>query len=314
VAERQLGLDSTVRPGPRPYVAQQPAQLVRASADGLDSPSVMAFIRSNPRAKRVVAMAQLGLRQEAGLELRAGMSEARDEAARANWTTLALGLDVLLTARRSAEVDTAQYPIPGFIADGTSVDRALLFALMRRESHFEPTARSSVGAYGLMQVMPQTAAWLTGDSNLRTDPNRLFDPATNMRIGQAYIAYLGSQSYIQNDILRIVAAYNGGPQPVMVTHQRLPKDADALLFMESIPVPQTRVYIEEVMAAYWIYRQMLGEEVRSLDLIVSGARIVPLSADFRPVVQAPAPAGPMPTVPVAPSPIGESTSGASGAH
>ncbi|HYE42006.1 MAG TPA: lytic transglycosylase domain-containing protein [Caulobacteraceae bacterium] len=300
IAERQLGMESNVRPGPKPYMPQA-ASLVRASADGLDSPPVMAFIRANPRAKRAVALAQLGQKEAAGIELRMGMAEARDDATKNGWTTLALGLDTLLTQRRSAEVDAAQYPIPGFIPDAGPVDRALLFALMRRESHFEPTARSSVGAYGLMQVMPQTAAWLTGDANLRTKPELLWDPATNMRVGQAYIGYLASQSYINNDILRIVAAYNGGPQPVMVTQQRLPRDADALLFMESIPVPQTRVYIEEVMAAYWIYRQLLGEETRSLDLIVSGARTIPLSADFRPAPPTATPAGAPPAVPAVPA-------------
>lgn len=299
VAERQLGLDSNVRPGPKPYMPQT-AGLVRVS-DGLDTPQVTGFIRANARARRAVALAQLGQKEAAGVELRAGMAEARDDASKNNWTVLALGLDAHLTQRRSAEVDAAEYPIPGFIPEGGAVDRALLFALMRRESRFEPTARSPVGAYGLMQVMPQTAAWLTGDSNLRTKPELLWDPATNMRVGQAYIGYLGSQSYIDNDIFRIVAAYNGGPQPVMVTHQRLPRDADVLLFMESIPVPQTRVYIEEVMAAYWIYRQLLGQETKSLDMVVSGARTVPLSADYRaPPPAAPAPAGPMPAVPAQP--------------
>lgn len=299
VAERQLGLESNVRPGPKPYMPQT-ASLVRVS-DGLDAPPVMNFIRANARARRAVALAQLGQKEEAGVELRAGMAEARDDATKNNWTTLALGLDAHLTQRRSAEVDTAAYPVPGFIPDAGPVDRALLFALMRRESRFEPTARSSAGAYGLMQVMPQTAAWLTGDANLRTKPELLWDPAVNMRVGQAYIGYLASQSYIDNDIFRIVAAYNGGPQPVMVTHQRLPKDADVLLFMESIPVPQTRVYIEEVMAAYWIYRQLLGEETRSLDLVVSGARTVPLTADFRPAPPQAVPAGPMPVTPAQPA-------------
>jgi len=306
LAERQLGLEPSVRPGPQLY-APGPG-VARAVADGLDAPGMVAFVRANPRAKRATALAQLGMRAEAGMELRAGLAEARDETSRGQWTKLALGLDANLSARQSPTVDLAAYPAPELGYNGQyTVDRALLYALMRRESRFSPTARSSVGAYGLMQVMPQTAAWLTGDSSLRTNPDRLFDPQTNMRVGQAYIGYLAGQSFIDNDVFRIVAAYNGGPQPVMVTHQRLPKDADVLLFMESIPVPQTRVYVEEVMAAYWIYRAMFGLETPSLDAVARGVSRVPLSMDYRPPapVAAPAPAGPPPAVPAAPASAGE---------
>ncbi len=282
IAERQLGLESSVKPGPRPYVPQS-AGLVRASADGLDAPDLIAFINATPRAKRAVALAQLGQREDAGLELRAGMAEAGAGPARDKWVKLALGLDANLTGRREAQVDLASYPAPELnYAGDYTVDRALLYALMRRESRFEPTAKSSAGAYGLMQVMPQTAAWLTGDAKFRTEPNRLLDASTNMRVGQAYIGYLGQQPYIDNDIFRIVAAYNGGPQPVMVTHQRLGLDADVLLFVESIPVPQTRVYVEEVMAAYWIYRQMFGLPTPSLDAVAAGVNRVPLTMDHRP--------------------------------
>ena len=291
IAEKQLGLESSVRPGPRAY-APTPA-VARTVADGLDTPAMTAFIKANPRAKRAVALAQLGLRAESGAELKAGMSEATTET-RAQWVKLAVGLDLNLTSRRE-EIDVASYPAPELNYTGAyTVDRALLYALMRRESRFDPRARSGVGAYGLMQVMPQTAAWLTGDSGLRTSPERLWDPQTNMRVGQAYIGYLAGQSYIDNDIFRIVAAYNGGPQPVMVTHQRLPKDADVLLFMESIPVPQTRVYVEEVMAAYWIYRRLFGLPTPSLDAVARGVSRVPLTMDYTP---------PPPSVIPVPSPI-----------
>jgi len=287
LAEHQLGLEPSVKPGPQPYLFSAGAPRPAMASDALNSPAVASFIRTNARAKRAVALVQVGQRDDAGLELRLGMGEARDEPTRANWTQLAIGLDSVLSRQASSNVDVSAYPVPEIApADGFQVDRALLFALMRRESRFNPQAHSPAGAYGLMQVMPSTAAWLTGESTLRSNPARLYDPATNMRVGQAYIAYLGQQSYIHNDIFRIVAAYNGGPQPVMVTEQRLPKDADVLLFMESIPVPETRVYIEEVMAAYWIYRQILGEEPRSLDAVAAGARTIPVSMDYRPPVPA----------------------------
>lgn len=311
IAERQLGLEPSARPGPRPYFTGASVRPVGA-ADGLNTPEMTAFIRANARAKRVVALTQIGMRQEAGTELRLGMGEARDAPARANWTTLALGLDASLSTQSGSHIDPAAYPIAELNpSGGFTIDRALLYALMRRESRFNPQARSPVGAYGLMQVMPSTAAWLTGESSFRSNPARLYDPSTNMRVGQAYIAYLGTLSYIRNDIFRIVAAYNGGPQPVMVTEQRLPKDADVLLFMESIPVPQTRVYIEEVMAAYWIYRQLMGMESRSLDAVAAGARTIPITMDYRPpaqVIPQPVPQGPPPPTPAPAEPAADEAS------
>lgn len=306
IAERQLGLEPSAKAGPRPYQFSSTAARPTLASDGLNTPAMTAFVRGNGRAKRVVALTQIGMRQEAGLELRLGMGEARDGPTRANWTTLAMGLDVSLSQHFGSQIDAGAYPMPELNpAGGYQIDRALLFALMRRESRFNPQARSPVGAYGLMQVMPSTAAWLTGESTFRSNPARLYDASTNMRVGQAYIGYLGGLSYIRNDIFRIVAAYNGGPQPVMVTEQRLPKDADVLLFMESIPVPQTRVYIEEVMAAYWIYRQLMGLENRSLDAVINGARTVPITMDYRPPTPAIpmiAPQGPPPPVPPATNP------------
>jgi soluble lytic murein transglycosylase-like protein len=303
LAEHQLGLESSAHAGPRPYQFTATAVRPPLASDNLNTPAMLAFIRANARAKRAVALTQIGQRDSAGVELRMGMSEARDDATRINWTTLAAGLDASLSRTAYTSVDPSAYPVPAFApSEGFQVDRALLYALMRRESRFNPQARSPVGAYGLMQLMPSTAAWLTGDSSLRTKPEKLWDPATNMRVGQAYIAYLGQLPYIHNDIFRIVAAYNGGPQPVMVTDQRLPRDADVLLFMESVPVPQTRVYIEEVMAAYWIYHQLLGEEPRSLDAVANGARTIPISMDYRPPVQATPQAPPQGAPPATPPP------------
>ena len=92
------------------------------------------------------------------------------------------------------------------------MDRALLFALMRQESRFDPTARSGAGARGLMQLMPSTASYVAG--KLTTDIGRkpdLYEPETNMTLGQHYVRYLMDQKGIENDLILTIAAYNAGP-------------------------------------------------------------------------------------------------------
>ena len=162
---------------------------------------------------------------------------------------------------------------------GITVDKALLYALIRRESAFNSKAVSWAGAYGLMQVMPATAAQLEGDERLRRMPNMLFEPSINLRVGQDYLAWLMTQPPIEGDILRAVAAYDGGSVPVSTTLKQLPSDADAILVIESIPVPESREYVKRVMAAYWIYRRLLGQDTRSLDAVAAGAHTVNISID-----------------------------------
>ncbi|NEX94543.1 lytic transglycosylase domain-containing protein [Caulobacter sp. 17J65-9] len=284
IAERQLGLEPALRTGPQPYLPQgaQPVVMKTAAAGGdLATPALQQLIKTSPRAKRAVALAQLGQTMDAGLELRAGMAAARTEPERADWTALAMALNDQLSASRARDVvDARDYPMPDLGVDVPfTVDKALLYALMRRESRFNPSAQSNVGAYGLMQVMPSTAAWLTGDDKLAKKPELLLDPATNLRVGQAYIAYLASQGPVGNDMLRVIAAYNGGPLRVMDPAKQLGPDADVLTFIESIQVPQTRVYVEEVMAAYWAYRRILGQDTKSLDAVAAGAKRVDMRLD-----------------------------------
>jgi soluble lytic murein transglycosylase-like protein len=177
-------------------------------------------------------------------------------------------------------VNEQDYPMPELKArGGITVDKALLYALIRRESAFNSKAVSWAGAYGLMQVMPATAAQLEGDERLRRMPNMLFEPSINLRVGQDYLAWLMTQAPIEGDILRAVAAYDGGSVPVMTTLKQLPSDADAILVIESIPVPESREYVKRVMASYWIYRRLLGQDTKSLDAVAAGAHTVNIAID-----------------------------------
>ena len=131
-----------------------------------------------------------------------------------------------------------------------------------------------------MQVMPTTAAELSGDRGFVNDPTRLFNPAVNLRLGQAYISRMLALPAFQGDLLRAVASYNAGPGPMLAAVRKLGPDADPLLLIETIDVPQARDYVEKVVASYWIYQRMFGGPLKTLDALASGARAAPIALDY----------------------------------
>ena len=68
----------------------------------------------------------------------------------------------------------------------------------------------------------------------------------------------------------MAAAYNGGPGNLAKWQNHVGADIDPLLFIESLPSRETRLFIERVLANFWIYRQRLGQETPSLDQVAAG--------------------------------------------
>ena len=158
----------------------------------------------------------------------------------------------------AAGEDTDPLPIPRLDPQGGfTLDRALVYAIVRNESGFNPEAVSRAGAVGLMQLMPGTAAFVTGDGGLRADASPLREPSFNLRIGQDYFSSLRRQ-VTGGDLYRAVAAYNGGPELVSRTERAVGRD-DPLLTVESLPYAETRDYVRRVVASYWTYQRQFGE-------------------------------------------------------
>src|SRR5690606_4384014 len=157
--------------------------------------------------------------------------------------------------------------------DGFEVDRALLYALMRQESGFNPDARSGVGASGLMQIMPATGAYISPELEDHDGGAgaALLDPTTNVTVGQDYVQRLLDDGNVRGDLFLLTAAYNAGPGNLAKWRKGAGYDQDPLLFIESIPSRETRLFIERVLANLWIYRQRLGQATPSLDAIAAGA-------------------------------------------
>ncbi len=274
-----------------------PAALTQASFSGGDD-ALRQLVSNDPRARRAVALMQIGRRIDAGSELRAGVAAADDEPTRAVWMRLTYRLNPdapqgEITLHSAAPPQSsAFYPTPDLApAGGFTADKALVYAVVWQESRFNSLAVSPVGAIGLMQLMPPSAAGLAGDSSLTHDPIPLFDTGKNLQLGQQYLNTLIANAP-GNDIFLAVAGYNGGPATVTRTEALVGADADSLMLMESLPYAETRAYVQKVMAAYWTYRRQFGAPTRTLDAAASDAQFVDARLDASAARQNPQPAAP----------------------
>ncbi|MEM6835008.1 MAG: transglycosylase SLT domain-containing protein, partial [Pseudomonadota bacterium] len=237
-----------------------------------------AEISSMAGVQRAVALSQVGQSDLADQELLYSWYRAEDDAYQA-LLALAYRLDLpqaqLRIAESAPEGQIAPllnlYPIPSWQPrDGFQTDPAMLFALIRQESRFSSRARSRSGARGLMQVMPRTAGFISADRRLIRDrQNLLYDAEFNMSLGQRYVTYLKTHKSTDGDLLHMLAAYNGGPGNLSKWRRKF-DDSDPLWFIEKIPLKETRGYVEEVSANYWIYRTAMGLETKTLDRVAAG--------------------------------------------
>jgi len=274
IAERQLGLEPEIAPV-RVGVAK--------AAQTSEIFDLAPLTAKDARARRAVALAQVGESEDAAAELRAGLASARAEGDRRVWMALAAGLGASL-GDDGGRWRPSDYPTPELRPQGGFIlDRALVYAVVRQESRFNPRAGSRVGASGLMQLMPATAAEVAGDPRLKFDTSPLHDPAFNLRLGQTYLAQLLRQGGVEGDLLRALAAYNGGRGAVLSTRRKLGgQNDDVLMHIESLPYAETRNYVERVMANYWIYRRMFGAESATLDAVAGGASTIDPRLDLAP--------------------------------
>ena len=136
------------------------------------------------------------------------------------------------------------------------VDPYLVAGIVKAESNFDPHARSRVGATGLMQLMPETAAWIASRPDWEgTAQPDLTDPRTNLDLGSYYLSYLLGR--FDGSIVETLAAYNAGEGTV--SHwldRRRETDPDAgSLGVGEIPYPETRSFVERVQRYQALYEK-----------------------------------------------------------
>lgn len=229
-------------------------------------------------ARRAIALMQVGQSSRAEREWRKlfpRLDRSLREplmtiATRHNMPGLAIRLAGIIRVSTGRIYHAALYPVPSWApADGFSIDRALIYGIIRQESGFDPRARSGRGARGLMQLMPRTANYMDSDDDL-DDRHELYDPALNLQLGQRYVNHLLELDRVDGDLFRLLVAYNAGPGNLGRWRRTVNFKDDPLLFIESIPSRETREFIERVLSNVWIYRHRLGQTAPSLDRVAAG--------------------------------------------
>lgn len=243
----------------------------------------LALILQNKHAKRALALLQTGQIHRAETELRM-LTNSGGPDVRLALVAIADQAGLPAVALRAAaaldengkRVERGLYPVPRWIPkNGFTIDRALIFAVMRQESAFNTRARSGAGARGLMQLMPGTAGYMANRRFRGRARNKLYEPGLNMALGQKYLRYLIQHERVEGNLFMMAAAYNGGPGNLGKWKRRVERRSnDPLLFIESIPSRETRDFIERVLSNLWMYRERLGQPAPSLDAIAAGKRPV----------------------------------------
>ena len=246
-------------------------------------------IAATDAGQRAFALLQVDQPERAAAEL-LGLwpSVSDDPPLRRALLLVAAGVGLTDCAARLAAWTEATDPAAGDLAEqfalpqlrpagGFSVDPALVYALTRVESNFDATAVSAAGARGLMQLMPTTAHYIDTSASRVI---RLHDPSVNLELGQRYLLFLATQESIGDNLLRLLASYNDGPNGYLHWAGALHDDNDPLLFLEAIPNDETRRFVERTLTFSWIYAARLHVPAPSLDEMAAGRfpRFTPLAS------------------------------------
>lgn len=162
------------------------------------------------------------------------------------------------------DIDNWSYPLramPKIKIIRGPVEKAVVYALSRQESEFNSIARSYVGARGLMQIMPATGRWLGKKYKLRHTTSRLTrEPSYNVMMGTAYLSDIINN--FNGSYIMAFAGYNAGPGNAKKWVRRYgdPRHNTnlAIDWIESIPLTETRKYVQKVMQNVHIYRSRLN--------------------------------------------------------
>jgi soluble lytic murein transglycosylase len=143
--------------------------------------------------------------------------------------------------------------IESALSEEAAIEPELVWAIMREESHYRVDARSSVGALGLLQLMPATARQLAEERGIEGFKSEdLFDPRTNITLGAAYLDQLANR--FDGRLSAAIGSYNAGPRRVSSWLQgearKLPDD----VWVEGIPYDQTRAYVKRVLRSLHVYQ------------------------------------------------------------
>lgn len=242
----------------RPLAIEAPGQTLAPEA-----------IAARPAIQRALALDQLGLPGEARQEWLDGLAGASDAellaAARLACDTGQLDRCIDTASRMRHHDDWSLRYLRAWrtpletAAHSHALDPAWVYGLVRQESRFVASARSSAGARGLMQIMPATGRWIAQRRGIRGFAAGLLDrPETSLDFGAWYMRHVLEQ--LDSSVVLASAAYNAGPGRPLQWRERLPRAIDGALFAELIPFNETRHYVQNVLANTAAYGALLRDE------------------------------------------------------
>ncbi len=246
------------------------------------------WLAKRPGGKRMFALLQLGETHAAERELRYLWMEMPEEyrlgvmrfASEQGMAGLSFRVAEIIRKDTGVSWFGALYPHPQFKAEYT-IDEALVWSISRQESGFNPRAKSRAKAAGLMQLMPATASFIARDRGFRgRKRHHLFEPALNLKLGQRYIQHLLAEQHVENSLIRLLVAYNGGPGNLRKWLGKVDHQNDPLLLVESIPARETRYYVKNVVSNLGIYRNRFDQAAPALVGLAAGngGRFMPSKA------------------------------------
>ncbi|MGH7114985.1 MAG: transglycosylase SLT domain-containing protein [Stellaceae bacterium] len=248
LAAHELGDDAPPHPVPEPV----PSAAERAAFDGDDVVrAAQIFFALGDREHSKVFL--LHLADSAGTPTQFAMLAA---VAERNGR-----IDLAIAVAKRAIVAGTPLMIHGYpviaLPSGGHIEDALIFAIVRQESAFEPYAISPAGARGLMQLMPATAAFMAGKLGLPLSIPRLtMDGVYNVTLGRGYLHHLIDD--FGGSYALAIAAYNAGPSRVRqwLAEYGDPRGGkiDMVDWIETIPIDETRRYVQRVLENLQVYR------------------------------------------------------------
>jgi soluble lytic murein transglycosylase len=169
-----------------------------------------------------------------------------------------------IAMNRDFPVEYYAYPdaLPEFkaLAESEEIENALIHALTRQESEFNPQIVSSAGAVGLMQLLPSTAKMVAGWHSMKFEKQKLSaDPAYNVSLGTAFLHRLISN--YDGSYIMALAGYNAGPGRIREWVDQFgdprKKEIDPIDWIERIPFTETREYVHKILESAQVYRSRL---------------------------------------------------------
>lgn len=218
-----------------------------------------------PGLQRALLLITIGLRHEGvrewnftlrGMDDRALLAAAQLACDREVWDRC-----INTSERTKNQVSIAQrFPTPHrrellVRAREIGLDPAYVYGLIRQESRFIMDARSSVGASGLMQIMPGTARWTARKIGIPFTQDMITDRDINLKLGTQYLKLVLDD--FEGSQLLAAAAYNAGPN--RPRRWREGPVLEAAVWAENVPFSETRDYVKKVLANATVYAALLDD-------------------------------------------------------